>query len=345
MAAAEEDGITTHYLRGADLAASETEGRLLYYLHDAHGDVTEVVDASGNSLASYEYDAFGNEQDPDAEDPNPFRYCGEYWDIHTNALYLRARDYKPGIGRFLSQDTHWNTGNRIYGDEPGQFNQGVLIPDIRAMMQSGNLYVYCGNNPVIFIDHNGEIVGTITGAVIGGAIGGISAVAQGKDIWTGVASGVVSGAFVGVATDIIIATGGAGLVAVGATSAAGAFGGAAASVIDQFGNQWRWGSGTKFSESVGLIKRGEVLRSAFWGIISGGLAGATSQALSIAQKTSVELYKYVLAQPTINTIMFDAVGKAIIRSATNSFMIDAATGAVYSILTQATELLTSSDIE
>jgi YD repeat-containing protein len=93
MAATEEDGTTTHYLRGAALAASEAEGRLLYYLHDAHGDVTEVVDASGNSLASYAYDAFGNEQDPDAGDTNPYRYCGEYWDVHTNALYLRARDW------------------------------------------------------------------------------------------------------------------------------------------------------------------------------------------------------------------------------------------------------------
>jgi RHS repeat-associated protein len=169
MAATEENGTTTHYLRGADLAASETEGRLLYYLHDAHGDVTEVVDASGNSLKSYDYDAFGNEQDPDAEDTNPFRYCGEYWDIHTNALYLRARDYKPRIGRFLSQDTHWNTGNRIYGDEPVKWNEQqsgknyplelntfTYFPDNTAIMQSGNLYVYGMNNPIRYTDPNGR---------------------------------------------------------------------------------------------------------------------------------------------------------------------------------------------
>jgi hypothetical protein len=37
-----------------------------------------------------------------------------------------------------------------------EMNKIVRIPDILVIMQSGNLYVYCVNNPVMFIDPTGE---------------------------------------------------------------------------------------------------------------------------------------------------------------------------------------------
>jgi RHS repeat-associated protein len=114
------------------------------------------VDASGSSLASYAYDAFGNEQTPDAGDTNPFRYCGEYWDVHTNALYLRARDYKPGIGRFLSQDTV----RQLMREMP---NGQQLIDPL-----SLNLYTYCHNNPIMYVDEDGHWIHIAAGALIGG---------------------------------------------------------------------------------------------------------------------------------------------------------------------------------
>ena len=51
---------------------------------------------------------------------------------------------------FTSADTHWNVNNMIYGDN----NTGV--PSIAAMMQSGNLYVYCMSNPVNLWDPFGN---------------------------------------------------------------------------------------------------------------------------------------------------------------------------------------------
>ena len=101
-------------------------------------------------MADYTYDAFGN-QTEEAEDMNPFRYSGEYYDAETGLIYLRARYYDSGVGGFTSADTHWNVGNMIYGDD----NTG--IPSIAAIMQSGNLYVYCRSNPVNRFDFTGEL--------------------------------------------------------------------------------------------------------------------------------------------------------------------------------------------
>ena len=106
------------------------------------------------------------ETNPDPQDENPFRYCGEYFDVETGTYYLRARYYDPGIGRFTQQDTHWNTANSIYGDNPQKTNEredklGLktysYAPQITAVMQSGNLYVYGVSNPVAYVDQDGQI--------------------------------------------------------------------------------------------------------------------------------------------------------------------------------------------
>ena len=69
-------------------------------------------------------------------DANPFRYCGEYWDSETGTLYLRARYYDPRTGRFTQQDV-W---------EFMDFNDPLSL----------NLYTYCANNPIFYIDPFGN---------------------------------------------------------------------------------------------------------------------------------------------------------------------------------------------
>jgi len=340
------------FIRGINLIYAEMEGLQTYYVYNGHGDVVQLIDESGTLTKAYEYDAFGVEKDADEEDINPFRYCGEYFDKETGTNYLRARYYNPVIGRFTAEDPHWNVDNMIYGDNPVKINErqdplGLNIytyaPDINAIRQSSNLYVYCINNPVMFYDQNGEFIGTITGGLVGGIIGGVVAAIQGKDIWTGVASGAVSGAIVGAAADIIAFSRGTltGVAAVGLTAGFGAIGGAAGSVVDQAGNQWKWGKGIDLSKAIKNVDSGDVAKNALIGLIAGGLSGATGQALDAVQKTSVQLYKHVLSQPNISSITFNAVGNAVIRSATNCFFFDAATGAIYTITSQAIDALTS----
>ena len=141
------------------------------------------MDESNQLAKSYDYDAFGIEKNPSDEDSNPFRYCGEYYDVETGTYYLRARYYDPRIGRFTQQDTHWNTSNMIYGDNPQKINEredklGLktysYAPQIIAVVQSGNLYVYAVGNPVMYADEDGEMAKLIK-AAIHGAINGIIA--------------------------------------------------------------------------------------------------------------------------------------------------------------------------
>ena len=91
----------------------------------------QLADEHGTVTQEYAYDAFGVEQDPDAADTNPLRYCGEYYDAQTGTYYLRARNYTPTLGRFTSED-------------PAQ--DGL------------NWYTYCVGNPVMFIDPSGCVI-------------------------------------------------------------------------------------------------------------------------------------------------------------------------------------------
>ena len=157
MAELEDDEHSASYLRGANLI-SRTTNTTEYYTFNAHGDVVGLVNVAGTQTKTYDYDAFGNEKDCVGSDPNPFRYCGEYFDVESGAYYLRARYYDPGIGRFTQEDTHWNAANMIYGDEPQQidaYDTSIYQPSTSAMRESTQLYVYCSNNAISFVDSFG----------------------------------------------------------------------------------------------------------------------------------------------------------------------------------------------
>ena len=123
-----DDALSAIYLRGFNLIYRTTADGTDYYLHDAHGDVVALTDDFGAVTKRYAYDAFGNEENPDDSDTNPFRYCGEYFDKETRTYYLRARYYDPAIGRFTQQDP---------------IKYGL------------NWYVYCSSNPVLYTDPSG----------------------------------------------------------------------------------------------------------------------------------------------------------------------------------------------
>ena len=110
------------------------DGEETYYHFNAHGDVVVLTNESGNKTKSYAYNAFGVEENPSALDDNPFRYCGEYFDKVNEKIYLRARYYDAGQGRFTQED---------------------------PIRDGYNWYSYCGGNPVVRVDRNGAFWETL----------------------------------------------------------------------------------------------------------------------------------------------------------------------------------------
>ena len=95
----------------------------------------------------------------------------------------------------------------IYGDNPQKINERqdalgltayTYVPQISAIMQSGNLYVYTVNNPVLYADGSGEWLHIAAGAALGALIGGVisagTQLASGQEIdWASVVIATVSG--------------------------------------------------------------------------------------------------------------------------------------------------------
>ena len=96
------------------------------YQYNAYGEITAITDASGNDIST---------NASHIANINPFRYRGYYYDTETGFYYLQTRYYDPVVGRFLNADAFVSTGQGILGN---------------------NMFAYCGNNPVVRIDGNGQ---------------------------------------------------------------------------------------------------------------------------------------------------------------------------------------------
>lgn len=161
-------------------------------------------------MVQYYYDAWGNHTVSGSNltlaNLNPFRYRGYYYDTETGLYYLQTRYYDPEVGRFLNRDSV------SYADP--------------ATINGLNLYAYCLNNPVEYVDPTGESVfvisligGIIAGAAIKGTIDGIMAYNEGRrgmELFASIAGGVLIGGAMGA---IMVIGGAAGLAATGATIA------------------------------------------------------------------------------------------------------------------------------
>lgn len=147
------------------VAAMEDKDRKpRYYLQEAP---LRVLYGNGNGNI-YGYDEFGEElyeaPDPEKEASNrysrqgegqPFGYTGYRYDAVGGTYFAQAREYKAELGRFLTEDMHWHAENKIYGDK----EKNAYMPDISAIKQSMNLYAYCMDNPIRYIDLCGNKAG------------------------------------------------------------------------------------------------------------------------------------------------------------------------------------------
>jgi len=139
----EEDGTqSVKYIWDGNrlLAKKDNTGQEYYYLYNGHGDVVQITDRAGNIVNSYEYDEWGNNTSQNETIENEIKYAGQIYDSETGLYYLRARYYDPTTGRFISQDS----------------NEGSIVNPL-----SLNLYTYCYNNPVNYVDPSGYYIESI----------------------------------------------------------------------------------------------------------------------------------------------------------------------------------------
>mgnify|MGYP003310893357 FL=1 len=124
----------------AGVAGFKYGGATYVYRKDAQGNIIAIINQAGNVVVEYTYDAWGNHTFDDISgvglgNLNPFRYRSYYYDIGTKLYFLKTRYYDPEIGRFMTID-------------------GIQF--LTSKVSNGlNLYSYCYNNPVYYIDKTG----------------------------------------------------------------------------------------------------------------------------------------------------------------------------------------------
>ncbi len=114
-------------------AQSSSGSNWVYPLLDGSGNVRAVVDSQGNILERREYDPFGNLISQTGTRQTVYDFAGEPRD-ENNLIHMRARDYDPNKGRFISPDP-------IEGSPP---NPHAINP-----------YIYANNNPINYSDPSG----------------------------------------------------------------------------------------------------------------------------------------------------------------------------------------------
>jgi RHS repeat-associated protein len=165
-----------------------------FYFHaDGLRSVIALSDRGGRTVEVYRYDVFGRTVVYDGDGRrlrvasavgNPYFFTGRRLDFETGLYYYRARMYSPNLGRFLQTD-------------PIGYADGM------------NIYAYCGNNPLVWLDPYGTFAWQTWARRAGYFV-------------AGAAVGAVVTAAVIVAAPAIAAAGATALVAAGVSAATAA---------------------------------------------------------------------------------------------------------------------------
>ncbi|MCD7819376.1 MAG: RHS repeat-associated core domain-containing protein [Lachnospiraceae bacterium] len=125
-----DSAVNTYTYDATGVYIANQNGTVTSYLKDMHGNIAAKADSSGAKLEeSYmNYDAYGNQWQGNT--PDPFGYCGEYYDTESGLIYLRNRYYESETGRFITED---------------------------PAKDGTNWYSYCAGNPVVLVDPSGKI--------------------------------------------------------------------------------------------------------------------------------------------------------------------------------------------
>lgn len=130
------DRLLRRYVYGANRISMSTDSSPFYFHYDPLGSTVNLTNSSGASQWTHAYEPYGlvhTETQDDRRAPTNFmKFAGEYLDP-TGLYHLRARQYDPTNGRFLTTDP---------------LARAVTAPYISS-------YVYADNQPTALIDPSG----------------------------------------------------------------------------------------------------------------------------------------------------------------------------------------------
>jgi len=128
----------------------DINGGYHYYLKDHLSNNRVVINQSGAVQQTNNYYPYGGTFASSTTGTNnqPYKYNGKEFDTHAglNWYDYGARHYDPAIARWTTQDP---LADMYYPHSP---------------------YSYCTNNPIKYVDENGEWIANVVGAVLGGAV-------------------------------------------------------------------------------------------------------------------------------------------------------------------------------
>ena len=121
------------------LTRPDTTTELTYFFHPDHlGSASWITDLSGQPVQHLQYKPFGgdyiDQQDPNTDYSERFRFTGKERDAETGYDYFGARYYSSSLGIWLSVD-------------PMSDKYPSLSP-----------YVYCADNPMRLVDPYGDTI-------------------------------------------------------------------------------------------------------------------------------------------------------------------------------------------
>jgi RHS repeat-associated protein len=172
--------VTTQYVRAGNIggllaktsfasSSTGTTASTFFYHYDGSGNVAQLTDTSGATVAAYSYDAFGNTHTATGSQAASNLYRYQTKEVHASSgLYdFGFRFYSPSLGRWLNRD---------------------------PLREDGGLHLYAAfaNNPLAFADPYGlSNCGRFVGGIIGGMLGAFGGL-PGAAFGTGVGSALGS---------------------------------------------------------------------------------------------------------------------------------------------------------
>jgi len=164
----------------------DANGNPVYYLSDGMGSVIGMANQSGQSVAKYDYDSFGNirNQSGSLADTTggDFRFQGQWLESGTGIYNFRARDYDSKTGTFLSRDPvdpneqqpealnpyqAMYNNPYVYSDPTGMFSLAELNASMntQSILNASQTYAY-NQAKQYLVDKANGVVGEVIKSVM-----------------------------------------------------------------------------------------------------------------------------------------------------------------------------------